>query len=181
MKAADDRIFISVIKQYYELGISQEEIAAKEYISKSTVSRIINKAVKNGYVQFKLCYPIVSSTELKKQLMEQFELENAVVTPVYVDDARLILIDVCKAAVQDIKTFVEDGDIIGVSWGRTLEQLADCLDDYQNDKKDIVTVQTNGFVAGDVQSIQSSATISKFQRAFAAEGYLVQMCIRDRL
>ena len=177
MKAADDRIFISVIKQYYELGISQEEIAAKEYISKSTVSRIINKAVKNGYVQFKLCYPIVSSTELKKQLMEQFELENAVVTPVYVDDARLILIDVCKAAVQDIKTFVEDGDIIGVSWGRTLGQLADCLDDYQNDKKDIVTVQTNGFVAGDVQSIQSSATISKFQRAFAAEGYLLPVPI----
>lgn len=177
MKAGDDKIFISVIKQYYELGISQEEIAAKEYISKSTVSRIINKAVKQGYVQFKLCYPIVSSTELRKQLMDFFDLENAMVVPVYVDDPNLILVDVCKAAVQDMKRFVEDGDVIGVSWGRTLEQMADCLDDYQNDKKDIITVQTNGFVAGNVQSIKSSATISKFQKAFSSEGYLLPIPI----
>lgn len=177
MKAGDDKVFISVIKQYYEMGISQEEIAAKEYISKSTVSRIINKAVKNGYVQFKLHYPIVSSKELRQQLMERFALENAMVAPVYVDDPNLILIDVCKAAVQDMKSFVEDGDIIGVSWGRTLEQMANCLEDYENDKKDIVTVQTNGFVAGNVQSIKSSVTISKFQNAFSAKGYLLPIPI----
>ena len=53
MKNSDERLLISVIKQYYELGMSQEEIAAKEYISKSTISRLINKAIKKGYVKIK--------------------------------------------------------------------------------------------------------------------------------
>lgn len=35
---------ISIAKQYYELGMSQEQIANHEYISKSSVSRLLKKS-----------------------------------------------------------------------------------------------------------------------------------------
>ena len=79
MRVSDESTLISVIKQYYELGISQEEIAAREYISKSTVSRLINKAIKKGYVKIKLNYPIESYHELEEKLGELYNISSVTV------------------------------------------------------------------------------------------------------
>ena len=47
-------IMMSAVKQYYQLGFSQEQIARNLFISKSTVSRLIKKAVDLGYVEIKV-------------------------------------------------------------------------------------------------------------------------------
>lgn len=173
MSINDESTLISVIKQYYELGISQEEIASREYISKSTVSRIINRAVQKGYVRVKLNYPIVSAHETEEKLVKMFGLESATVVPAYVDDYELRLKDVCKSVVADLKKFVRNGEIIAVSWGRTMEYLARTLDDdYQNNKTGITIVQLNGSVAGDLLSVKSSEIVERFQEIFSAKGFL---------
>ena len=38
-------LMMKASKQYYQLGLSQDEIAKNLYISKSTVSRLIKKSV----------------------------------------------------------------------------------------------------------------------------------------
>ena len=52
MNEKEFQLMISAAKQYYQLGISQEEIARKAYVSKSTVSRLIRKAVDLGSVSY---------------------------------------------------------------------------------------------------------------------------------
>ena len=47
-------LMMKASKQYYQLGLSQDEIAKNLYISKSTVSRLIKKSVELGYVEFKV-------------------------------------------------------------------------------------------------------------------------------
>lgn len=177
MKNSDERLLISVIKQYYELGMSQEEIAAKEYISKSTISRLINKAIKKGYVKIKMAYPILTARELEEKLMELYGLESATVVPVYVEDQDLCVLDACKALLLDLKKLLRDGDVIGISWGRTMEYFVKMLDDYYNNRKGIKIVQLNGNVASNILSVKAYDIVEKFQSAFSATGYLFPLPI----
>ena len=71
------------------------------------------------------------------------------------DDATLIKIiedvykrqlDACKALLLDLKKLLRDGDVIGISWGRTMEYFVKMLDDYYNNRKGIKIVQLNGNV-----------------------------------
>jgi len=173
----DEKILISVIKQYYELGMSQEEIAAKEYISKSTISRMIKKAEKKGYVDIRVKYPILTVKELERKLKDYFDLHSATVVPVYVDDYELCVMDVCKMLLADLKRVVTDGHVVGLSWGRTMEYLARLMDDYKNNKKNVTFVQLNGNVASNILSVKSYNVVEKFQRAFSADGYLFPLPI----
>ena len=170
MKNSDERLLISVIKQYYELGMSQEEIAAKEYISKSTISRLINKAIKKGYVKIKMAYPILTARELEEKLMELYGLESATVVPVYVEDQDLCVLDACKALLLDLKKLLRDGDVIGIYFVKM-------LDDYYNNRKGIKIVQLNGNVASNILSVKAYDIVEKFQSAFSATGYLFPLPI----
>ena len=62
-------IMMSAVKQYYQLGFSQEQIARNLFISKSTVSRLIKKAVDLGYVEIK----VKSFGEFDELLQESLE------------------------------------------------------------------------------------------------------------
>ena len=45
-------LMLTVIKCYYEMGMNQEQIAKKEFISKSSVSRLIKKAIQERICDF---------------------------------------------------------------------------------------------------------------------------------
>lgn len=135
MKYNDEDTLIRVIKQYYELGISQKEIAEKEYISRSTVNRLINRAVSEGYVKIRLNYPLEAHREFSARLADAFGVE-AVVVPTYVDDYVLRLRDVGRALITDLLKIVQNDDILAISWGRTIEYVARLLEDFQNTKKE---------------------------------------------
>jgi len=176
MRVHDESTLISVIKLYYEMGISQEEIAAREYISKSTVSRLINKAVQMGYVKTTLNYPVASHHELEDKLKVRFGLQSAVVVPSYVDDYELRLRDTCRALIQDLKRFVQNGDTITLSWGHTMEYLARMLaEDTPPSRTGVTVVQSNGSVTGALSSVRSSEIVERFQRFFDAKAYLLPM------
>lgn len=162
---------IRVAKMYYEVGMSQEEIAEKEMISKSTVSRLVKKAVDNGFVTFTINYPIQSVEELEEELKSAFNLKKAFLAPVIVDDNELIKRDVCKALGLDLSRLVQDDDIIGISWGTTME----CISSYlpRMNKKGIRVTQLNGGVAKNVKPTKSSTIIEKFTEAFDGIGYIL--------
>ena len=172
MKYNDEDTLIRVIKQYYELGISQKEIAEKEYISRSTVNRLINRAVSEGYVKIRLNYPLEAHREFSVRLADAFGVE-AVVVPTYVDDYVLRLRDVGRALITDLLKIVQNDDILAISWGRTIEYVARLLEDFQNTKKGIRVVQSNGCIAGNMEYIRSSEIIGLFHSFFGADGYIL--------
>ena len=69
-------LMISVVKKYYELGMNQEQIAKEEFISKSSVCRLIKKAVDNGYVKFQINYPVESVKTLENEFHRMFDLDK---------------------------------------------------------------------------------------------------------
>ncbi len=165
---------LSVVKKYYELGMNQEQIAREEFISKSSVCRLIKKAVASGFVRFQINYPVESVPELESQFHKKFELEKAFIAPAYTDDVDIRLKDTCKSLCADLCRIVQPDDIICVSWGTTLDQMADILSkEGSTNRKCSKIVMMNGSTAGDIDSTKSSKIVEEFADFFAAEGYLL--------
>lgn len=75
----DINTMIRIAKNYYNVGLSQEQISIEEAISKSTVLRILDRAEKLGYIKHELIYP-VKSVALQEELLN-FDIEHIFVSP----------------------------------------------------------------------------------------------------
>lgn len=171
MNLSEMKQTIRVAKMYYEVGMSQEEIAEKELISKSTVSRLIKKAWDNGFVKVTVNYPIQAVEELEEEFKSVFNLKKLFLAPVLVDNNELIKNDVCKALGLDLAKLVKDDDIIGVSWGNTMECVS--LNLSKTNKRGIKIVQLNGGVAKNIKPSKSTTIIENFTQAFDGIGYIL--------
>lgn len=166
-------LMMNVVKCYYELGMNQEQIAKKEFISKSTVCRLLKKAVSNGYVEFNIKYPIGSVHVLEDKFYEYFGVERAFIVPVYTDDYSIRLKNVCEAASLEVAKLIHDDDIITVSWGTTMEQFANLFKAGSTPKKNVSVVLMNGSIAGNIVSTKSSQIVEKLSGELNASGYLL--------
>ncbi|MEA5002108.1 MAG: sugar-binding domain-containing protein [Christensenella sp.] len=176
MKKTDNRdlnLMIKVIKKYYELGMNQEQIAKEEFISKSSVCRLIKKAQENGFVSYKINYPMESIQMLEDEFHKRFQLDKIFITPFYTEDMPIRLQDTCNAVVDDICKMVRANDTIGISWGTTMEQVATALTALPNNKKCDKIIMMNGSLAGDMTSLKSSRTVERFADFFSAKGYIL--------
>ncbi len=163
---------MSAVKQYYQEGLSQEQIAKNLYISKSTVSRLIKRAVELGYIEFK----INNFGELDYVLQE--ELENmfgiqCYILPTLVDSYPVRLKDVCAYAAATIFHNIEDHEIICLPWGSTAEYLAANINKPIEHCEGIKVCILNGFVNGSVNSIKAIHIVEKISSMLNATGYVM--------
>ncbi len=56
------------MKPYFELPTIDIRVLEEEFISKSSVCRLIKKAIAGGYVRFKINYPVESVVSLEKEI-----------------------------------------------------------------------------------------------------------------
>ena len=68
--------------------------------------------------------PITHCVELEQQLQELFQLEEAVVVPVYSNKEESILDSLGEAGAEYLMKHLEDGTAIGFSMGETLKNVA---------------------------------------------------------
>jgi deoxyribonucleoside regulator len=161
---------IKIAKMYYELKMSQEEISKKEGISKSTVSRLLQKGLDQGYIQVRIEYPMESVTTLAEQLKQCFGLKEVFVSQVTVNDNELILRDICKALVDHLDQYIHDNDIIGVSWGITMNFLANSM--HKLSAHGVKVVQMNGGVPRHTIPTGGTRIVDSLSAACNGEGYL---------
>jgi len=169
----DISLIIRIAKQYYELDMSQEQIAKVEHISKSTVSRMLRKAGEMGFVNIEISYPLESVEEIERKIKTLFAIENVFVCPAFLDDYLVRINDTCKAVAQDVSRLVKDGDIIGVSWGRTMDSVSSNLVAPNPPVRNIKIVQLHGTVAKNIASSKFSSIIENFSDTFFGTGYLM--------
>ena len=141
---------IRVAKKYYELHMGQLEIAQEEGVSKSTISRMLQKAIDLGYVKVTIDAPVESVKEMEDQLKQTFHLKEVFVSPNLVDDEEINLRDTCRALAGNLDKYIIDNTVVAVSWGNTLNCLAGQIQPLK--AKDIKVVQLNGGVAKSASS-----------------------------
>ena len=148
MKRADEEelaVIAEIARMYYVEGMSQQEIANMLFFSKAKVSRALKIAREEKIVEFQIHYPLKQSVLLETELKRRFGLKEAlVVTDLYDNqDAEIAIKRIGEMAAGYLDRILEDGDAVGLSWGRTIYQMVRQLKPSVPRKLEIVQLVGN--------------------------------------
>ncbi|MDD3186114.1 MAG: sugar-binding domain-containing protein [Anaerostipes sp.] len=121
----EERFIIKVLEMHYKQGMSQVEIGKKLNVSRTTVSRALTRARKEGYVQIKINYPEGSMTNIEAVLEEKYELKEAIVASDR--DGVDIQDEVAFYASDYIFRVLKNHMTFALTRGVTLQKMVECM------------------------------------------------------
>ena len=137
----DLRLLSKVSKLYYEQGLTQQEAADRLCLSRSKVSRLLQQARDVGIVQITVLSPSGVYPDLEYQLESKFGLQEAsVVEATEPASQEAISREIGIAAANYLQRTLADGDIIGISWGTTLNAMVAALQPQETRNVHVVQI-----------------------------------------
>ena len=118
---------IKASELYFLKGYDQGQIGKILNCSRSTVSRLLAKAIKDGVVEVHIKNPLEKVKELEKSLKEKFSLKHAVVISGTFADESLLRKALGIAAVELAGEVIERNELVGLSSGRTIYEMVNSL------------------------------------------------------
>lgn len=164
MDREKQQLSIEAARLYYQSDYSQQQIAEQLNISRPTVSRLLQYAKEKGYVQIRVMDPFEDLDALGSILEEKYGLLEAHVVFSPTPDYAGITHDLSRYGAEYMHETVKDGDIVGVSWGTTMYQIAQNMQPKQ--VKGVEVVQLKGGISHSRVNTYSAETIQLFAEAF---------------
>ncbi|UCZ53964.1 sugar-binding transcriptional regulator [Bacillus shivajii] len=155
---------IEAAKLYYLLDYNQSEVAKELGVSRPTVSRLLQIAKEEGIVQININDPSEDFNNLTTKLEQKFNLKKAIVSPVPQYEDNVIKKYLGETAANFLHRIVQDGDIIGVTWGSTLYHTSVAL--KEKALKDVKVVQLKGGVSHSETNNYMSEILYLFGKAY---------------
>jgi len=144
MVASDINLLLYKVAQaYYEDGHTQQHIAQRLGYSRPKVSRLLSEAKNRGIVNITIAPLFSNYADLECRLEKKFRLKEAVVATVSnPDDFHAVSRELGPFAVGCLVRRIMGGEIIGITWGRTIMAMIESLPvkDYPN----LTVVQISG-------------------------------------
>lgn len=121
------RQMAKIARMYYTQGLRQAEICERLKIHQSTVSRVLQRAEREGIVRVAVSLPAGTHTETEEALQARFGLEEAVVVDCLEDEAQIAR-DLGAAAAFYLENTLKPKDVIGISsWSAALLEMVNAL------------------------------------------------------
>jgi DNA-binding transcriptional regulator LsrR (DeoR family) len=112
---------LAAAELYYQDQLSQQQIAERLGVSRSTVSRMLQLARDQGIVRIEIRRPSPASA-LARQLESELGLRRAVVVPTRPRDELQALVAPALAEIERLE--LRPDDALAVSWGATVWEIA---------------------------------------------------------
>lgn len=124
----DLRLISKISSMYYNRGFNQQEIANRLHLSRPKVSRLLKQAREQGVVQITIVSPNGNFVDLEQALEEKFSLKEVILVESEPDMSTDVIKKQIGAAAADyfLRT-VSSGNIVGVTWGTTLQAMVDSM------------------------------------------------------
>lgn len=135
---------VRVAELYYDENRTQDEIGSLLQISRWKAGRLLSHARERGIVRIEIVHPRARRLALERQLRERFALRDVVIVPAP-DHEEGITARVAQAAADYLLQLRPAPRTLGVSWGRTLDALAEQLPSGWT--SGVTVVQINGGVS----------------------------------
>lgn len=125
----------TVANLYYNSEMTQNEIAARMFTSRSKISRMLKEARELGIVEISIKEPWERNLDLEKQIQELYHVKNirVVMSKEYSKDQ--IMGRLSEVSAYYLDSIVKENTVVGISWGNTLYHIVKYID--ANNKKNI--------------------------------------------
>lgn len=123
----EDSLLAEVAMLYYYDGLTQEEIAKRLGVSRSSVSRMLSQARKKRIVEIHINYPWQVDQYLQVQLQEKFNLRLARVLKVNGWDYKRILLGLGAIAARYLEGILNENFILAIGWGTAVYHVVEAI------------------------------------------------------
>ncbi len=162
-------LLVKVAEMYYIDQKSQSEIASQLGYSRSTISRLLTEAREQKVVEIHINYPLQVNTTLRNRLCDRFGLKDAAILAYADADLNRNLQLVGKLGAEYLLSHMPNNNILGISWGNSINELINQLKPAP--APDLKVVQVIGSIGrGDVR-IDSNAFAYQLASLFRATCY----------
>jgi len=160
----DTRLMLRAAQLYYHEDLTQDQVGKRLGVSRFKVGRLLDRALREDTVRIEIVHPAARLVALEDALVERFGLRDAVVIDVPsvgvpATDEQLSRERVAAAAA-DCLAALHLGGAIGVSWGRTMLELAAQLRVGWTEASEIV--QLNGAISRSAQPTRYQEVVERF-------------------
>lgn len=164
---------IDAAKLYYQLDLSQSEIAEKLNVSRPTVSKLLKHAHDQGYVRIEIIDPREVGSDRSRELCAKFGLEEVQIVTGHPRDRNDLLAGLGRLGAEMLQRLLQDGDVLGVSWGNTMYAVARYLE--RQNLRGVEVVQLKGGMSHSDKATNDFETMDLFCRAFNATARLLPL------
>lgn len=141
---SDRGLLLEVARLHYEGGLTKVEISEQLGISRFRVARLLDRAREIGVVTITVQDSGELDLDLSRRLSEALGLEKCIVVR-SAGEIRETRDQVGAAAADHLTTHVQEDDVVGFTWGRTVGRVAARIDKLPR----TTIIQLTGYVSGE--------------------------------
>lgn len=174
--SSEHELLVRVARMYYENDLNQQEIAERVGLSRSRISRLLARAREVGIVQVTIVDEFQEEHELSMRLRAMYSLKRVVVCPISESSSKSLRWHLGQAAARLLKEIIRDGDVIGVTGGTTMLEMARALKPLPLRRENVQIVQLEGTLSGKGEAlIHGNEIVAKVAAAFDAPPYFLSV------
>lgn len=113
----------TVARMFHLDGRTKVQIADELGLSRFKVARLLERAHSEGLVKIEIGRPAEIDTELSAAVRARLGYEHAVVADIHDDDPLVVRREISRLAAEHLGELVEEDDVVGVAWGRSLHDM----------------------------------------------------------
>lgn len=134
----DQQLMLRAARLYYQDNRTQEQIARALKTSRPHVSRLLQNARHEGIIQIKIIDPNSTHSTLEDQLLATFHLAEAIVISTESDTHDVTRRRIGQATARYLERTLQNGDTVGMGWGRTLYEVVSALEPKRKARVNVV-------------------------------------------
>ena len=162
--SGETRLMLRAAQLYYRMNLTQDQVGERLGVSRFKVGRLLDRALREAAVRIEIVHPAARLLELEDAVAERFGLGGAVVVDVAStgseqDDELLARERVAGTAAVHLASLAPTG-VIGVSWGRTMLEVAAHLRSGWTAATEIV--QLNGATSRSARPTRAHEIVERF-------------------
>lgn len=176
----DSALAYRIARYYYLDNLSQSEIAQMEQISRSTVSRMLDKARASGMVTIDIKMPVSPLIDkLEADLKAALGLSRVIVVPASVSECNestdeTVVQDLASIAATHMTELLKGCKVIGLGWGRTVYSAVGYMPFVEpDDSRLFIPLVSNYSVRN--RFLQTSTIVSRYGERFGAQTYYLNI------
>jgi DNA-binding transcriptional regulator LsrR (DeoR family) len=131
--------YLKIAHMYYVLGLTQDEIAKRLFMTRQKVNQVINSLVDLDMITITVNNFEERSLALENELAEVFRINQAIVVDCFEDESDLLCWrNVIGAAARYLEDTIRADSIIGVTWGNTVSGVIKNMSFHQKNRCKVV-------------------------------------------
>ena len=160
-------LMVRIAELYYDENKTQDEIGALLGVTRWKVGRLLTQARERGIVRIEIMHPRARRLGVERELRQRFGLRDAIVVPASED----VSSRVAQAAADYLTSLRPVPRTLGISWGRTLDRIADHLSSGW--ATGVTVVQINGGVSLNRRAGTASTTAAEIAQKGGGQSILL--------